>query len=156
MSSYDAGQAVITRQGEKYLVDMKGPQVANVGVIVKAMHEHGLLSLDEFKKALKWGELPLIVLVDSTTKACGTANSWYGCTRNDQEIEVDTTTLQAFEKGGDRTDTNAKGQNVYVLGATILHELAHWGHKVKGVPETKGHAGDLFEMAVYGKSLQGA
>ena len=132
------------------------PNVANVGVIAKAMHEHGLLPLDEFKKAVTWGEAPLIIIADSSKLPCGSVTSWYGCNRNDTEIEIDVTTLQAFENGGDRTDKNAKSQNVYVIGAKILHELAHWGHKVKGVPETKGHAGDLFEIEVYGKILHGA
>src|SRR5688500_10020552 len=65
------------------------PQVANVGVIAKAMHEHGLLSLDEFKKALKWGEAPTLLILDSSKTPCGSVNSWYGCSRNDTEIEID-------------------------------------------------------------------
>ncbi len=131
------------------------PQVINVGVIVKAVHEHGLLSVDEFKKALTWGEPPLIKIADSSVVKCGTVNSWYGCNRNDQEIEVDLETVTTFEKGGigANVDKNAAGKNVYLLGVTLLHELCHWGHKLKKTAETAGHAGDLYEKAAYGRVL---
>ena len=131
------------------------PKLETNGAVVRAVRTHGELSAAEFKKAVTWGEPPLIKIVDGGVKTCAGTNGWYGCTRNTTEIEVDLDLVKIFEKkpGGKKgTDTNKAGKKVYVVGATILHELCHWGLNVMGVAE-KTEAGDAFETALYGKGI---
>jgi hypothetical protein len=47
-----------------------------------------------------------------------------------------------------------KGPPVYVAGATLLHELCHWGNfnNVPPVPELR-EMGEAFELATYGKVI---
>ena len=47
---------------------------------------------------------------------------------------------------------NAKGKIVYVVGATLLHELCHWGNNQAGVAEAS-EMGLAFEKATYGKTI---
>jgi hypothetical protein len=129
----------------------KVPQLINVGPVVYNLHKHGLLTRSEAKKALSWGEAPIVKVVDLSVTTCGPVPAAYGCTRNASEIEVDIKVVQDFEKGAaNATNANKAGGKVYMLGVTLLHELCHWSHNVKGVPE-KGHAGNDFEVGAYGK-----
>ena len=42
------------------------------------------------------------------------------------------------------------GKLVYLVGVTLLHELAHWADDQDGV-DTSGEEGELYEKDVYGK-----
>ena len=64
-------------------------------------------------------------------------------------------TLWDFEKNSANTiDKNKAGKAVYVAGATILHELCHWGNhnNIPPVPEVI-EMGVEFEKATYGKVI---
>jgi len=133
------------------------PKLSAVGAVVREMHTHGLLTAQEFTKALTWGELPLIKIVDSSVISCKAGSTgWYGCNRNAFEIEIALFVVDTFEKypTGKGTDKNKAGGSVYSLGATILHELCHWGHQLKGVSQYgKPEVGHAFENALYGKGI---
>ncbi len=81
----------------------------------------------------------------------------YGCFRASQprSLEVHTQVVADFESAsGSSTDANSKGSAVYVAGATLLHELCHWGNYNNSPryiePREMGAA---FELATYGKVI---
>ena len=48
--------------------------------------------------------------------------------------------------------TNFGGASTLLLGATILHELAHWGDDQDG-KDIPGEEGNMFETAAYGRVI---
>lgn len=131
------------------------PDVLNVGVIVNNMKKFGSLSKSDLQHALVWGAGPTIVVKDLSNHQCGVASA-YGCfvhARPDQ-IELDDDMANTFESdaSGAGADPNAKGQKVYIIGATILHELCHWGNFRAGRNEPS-EQGMAFERATYGRVI---
>ncbi len=64
----------------------------------------------------------------------------YGCFRHAKpvNIEIHKGVVDDFEKSSAcHTDKNKSGKAVYVAGATLLHELCHWGNynNVPKIPE---------------------
>ena len=132
------------------------PTVMNVPVIVRNLKTYGSLSKEDAKEALTWGKGPTIIIKDLKTNKCGKANAAYGCFRssNKDQIELAKRFADQFEvnmaKGKD--NKNKAGKRVYIVGATLLHELCHWGNKKAGVKE-KTEQGLAFETATYGKTI---
>lgn len=80
----------------------------------------------------------------------------YGCFRpaNPGQMEVGKRFAIAFEaNAATGTDNkNTAGKLVYVVGATLLHELCHWGNQKHGTAEPT-EQGLAFERATYGKTI---
>lgn len=81
----------------------------------------------------------------------------YGCFRYEKPstIEIHIGVVKEFEKQATSTlDKNKAGKAVYVAGATLLHELCHWGNynNVPRIPEVK-EMGAEFEKSTYGKVI---
>jgi len=58
------------------------------------------------------------------------------------EIRLSKSLIEGFEKSGGSKKTTL------LVGATILHELAHWGDDQDG-KDIPGEEGNLFETAAY-------
>ena len=93
----------------------------------------------------------LKVLADEHLKAYG-CYSW-----GSNEIQIDEDLVKDFEAGKGIVK-NAAGKQVYLVGATLLHELTHWAdaqdgvdHPVPGDPSNE--EGNAYEKGVYGKIL---
>jgi hypothetical protein len=138
-----------------HYVRHKMPDLIHVPSVVYNLKTKGSLSEAEVRHALRWGTEPLIVITDLSHGQCSVPSA-YGCTRkaNHHQIEIDQGTVQDFEKSpnGLGVGKNAKGQNVYIVGVTLLHELCHVGHYQHGKAE-KAEAGFTFENSTYGKSV---
>lgn len=59
------------------------------------------------------------------------------------ELRISKSLVDEFEKSGGAAKTTL------LVGATILHELAHWGDDQDGI-DIPGEEGSLFEKAAYG------
>ena len=82
--------------------------------------------------------------------------SAYGCTRssNPAQIEIDEETVGRFRElalwfGRGK---NARGQNVFIVGVTLLHELCHVGNFLAAKDEAT-EAGAAYRAATYGKII---
>jgi hypothetical protein len=130
------------------------PTCKTVPKIVKALQKFGGLSEADAIQALSWGHAPLVRVVDLWDKTAwkSLGNGGFDPSKPG-EIQIAQHRVEQFETpGAGGTDTNAAGALVYIVGATLLHELCHWGlHKV-GKAEV-GEAGKRFEEAVYGKQI---
>lgn len=131
------------------------PEVLNVPIIVRNMRRFGSLTRAEFAHALTWGAGPLIVIVDHTANTCGGIAAVNGCFRhaNPDQFELNLDTVNNFETDpyGAGSDVNSRGQKVFIVGTTILHELCHWGNFAHGVTENT-EQGVAFEVATYGRN----
>lgn len=137
------------------------PKLTQNHLIVQNLKTRGKLTEAQIEHALSWGTRPMIKIVDMQVQGCGPAAAGaglYGCTRGKVEIEVAKRVVAGFEAtprasmSATSTNLNVKGQHVYVLGATLLHELCHWGRNLNGVAEPQ-EMGTKFENAVYGKTI---
>lgn len=135
-------------------VDM--PKVANVSAIVSEIKKHsGATSRQTIKDALKWGNDPRIEVVDNLVCAGVKA---YGCYAwGGDVLQVDKKLVEDFEAGKGIVK-NTKGQRVYLLGVTILHELTHWADAQDGVDDAvpgdpTNEEGSAYEKGIYGKVL---
>jgi len=131
------------------------PEVLNVPVIVRNMRRFGSLSLTQLRHALTWGADPLVVVTELSNFQCGVqwANGCFDSTKPD-EIQLDLTLSNDFEAnpyGRSSRDTNSRGQHLFIIGATFLHEMCHWGNHRAGVAEAT-EQGIAFEVATYGRN----
>jgi hypothetical protein len=130
------------------------PSVFNVFLIVKNVKKFGNLTREEFLHALGWGNDPLIVIKDLNGGSCnGVAANGCFDPANPDQIQLDLEDVQNFEADpyGKGCDVNSRGQKVFIVGTTLLHELCHWGNFKHGVTETE-EAGIAFEVATYGRN----
>ena len=134
------------------------PTLIGVPRIVNSLKKNGSLTDAEINSGLLWGNNPLVVITDLRNGQCGVPAA-FGCTRasSTTQIEIDLTTVQNFEKApyaqGTGVGKNAAGQNVFIVGVTLLHEFCHLGHVIHGTPEPGGEAGFGFEKDAYGKVI---
>jgi hypothetical protein len=132
----------------------KMPEVLFVPLIVKNIKKFGSLTRTEFQHALGWGNDPLIVIKDLNGGSCnGVAANGCFDPANPDQIQLDLEDVQNFEADpyGKGSDINTRGQKVFIVGTTLLHELCHWGNFKHGVTETT-EAGIAFEVATYGRN----
>jgi len=93
------------------------PKVKAIPKIANALLKNGEIKKKSLPVVLMWGAKPTISVVAMPKNQCGefTPNS------SSNEIRISKSLVEDFEKrGGSRKST-------LLLGATILHELAHWG-----------------------------
>ena len=132
------------------------PKLKTIPVIVSSASKYGSMTAAEFGDAVTWNKAPTIKITDLHHGQCGVPKA-YGCFRSTSPtvLEIHLGTVEDFEKvNAGYADKNTKGKSVYVVGATLLHELCHWGNhnNVPPVPELK-EMGAEFEKATYGKII---
>lgn len=139
-----------------YYVRVNMPEVTNVKAIISQIKKlAGATSRDTIKTALKWGSGPTIEVVPNLV--CAGVNA-YGCYAWGSDVlQIDEAMVKDFE-AGKGVVKNAAGKRVYLVGATLLHELTHWADAqdgtddpVKGDPSNE--EGNAYEIGVYGKVL---
>jgi hypothetical protein len=130
------------------------PKLISVPQVVKNLERYGNLTYLEAGDALTWGMGPRIVIKDLHHGQCGVPQA-YGCFRSGtpDSIEIHRGTVEDYELT-QKTDVNRRGKPVYVVGATLIHELCHWGNhnNAPTVPELH-EMGEAFEKATYGKII---
>lgn len=130
------------------------PTCKSVPRIIKALKDHGGLAEPQARDALSWGHMPLVVVVDlwNEVEWKSEGNGEFDPKRPYQ-IHIAKHRVNQFETpGAGGMDTTATGAKVYIVGATLLHEICHWGLHKMGIKEV-GEAGKAFEQAVYGRQI---
>lgn len=133
------------------------PKLKTITKIVTNVALYGGLTQTEFNSATTWGNSPMIVITDLHNGQCGVPKA-YGCFRpaKPTNIEIHIGTVTDFENSRiNHTDKNKSGNLlVYVVGATLLHELCHWGNynNIPRIPELS-EMGAEFEKNTYGKII---
>jgi len=129
------------------------PDCASVHTIVKYLKKYAALSAEEITHALTWGTEPLVYVADLWDEIAWKpeANGRFYPAKPYQ-IDIAKHRVDQFEIGFGDTQRTASGRDVFVVGATILHELCHWGCFKNGVTEVGEH-GKKFELAVYGRNI---
>lgn len=106
-------------------------------------------------EALQWGQGPRIAIIKRLICAGGPA---YGCyTWGSNQLQVDEWTVNEYEVGRGAVKA-IKGQQIYLIGVTLLHELTHWADAQDGfddpVPgDPSNEEGEAFERAIYGRVI---
>lgn len=115
------------------------PNVIGIPKIASALRKNGEIKKKTLGVVLMWGTQPTIKVVAMPKKQCGefTPNS------KSNEIRISKSLVEEFEKSGGSKKTTL------LVGASILHELAHWGDDQDG-KDVPGEEGNLFETAAYG------
>ncbi len=133
-----------------YYVRVNMPEVAEMDAIINEIQKlAGTVKKSEIRDALKWGKGPTITVVSGLM--CAGVKS-YGCFRaGKDELRIDEQMVKDFEAGKGQVK-NSKGKRVYLVGATLLHELTHWADAKDG-KDNPVEEGDAFERATYGKVL---
>lgn len=142
-------------QFTKY-IKLAVPQLISIPVIVLNVSKYGSIDIKEFREVVTWGKGPTLTIKDLHHGQCGVPKA-YGCFRHAKPsaVEIHVGTVVDFEKANaSHSNTTAKGVAVYVVGATLLHELCHWGNynNTPRIPEIK-EMGAEFEKATYGKII---
>ena len=131
------------------------PRLIHVKLVVHNLKTEGSLTDAQIRHALVWGADPMILITDLSHGQCGVPSA-YGCTRkaSPDQIEIDEGTVKDFERSPYALGVgkNATGTNVFIVGATLLHELCHLGNYGHRKAE-RTEAGFAFETATYGKSI---
>lgn len=116
------------------------PKLSRHPKITNALMKYGQIKNQSLYIVLKYGSGP-IVRVTTLVRACGefTPNI------KSNELRIHKSLVEKFEKSsGDRI-------LLRTLGATILHELVHWGDDQDGI-DYPGEEGELFEKHIYNLS----
>lgn len=137
-----------------YYLRVNMPEVAKVPAIVNAIKGlSGKTSTTVIKNAMKWGQGPEIKIVtDLRGSDGGKAYGLYQWGSN--VLQIDRKLVQDFCNGKGIVTTKG-GRRIYLVGATILHELTHWADAQDGVDDIiPGHPeneeGEEYERNVYG------
>jgi hypothetical protein len=129
------------------------PLLIGNAIITSNLRRFGSMSLSQARSALMWDTDPLVVITDLDNGQCGVPNA-FGCTSDATHIEIDDDLVAEFEQNANANlRLTAFGRHVFLTGVTILHEMCHWGNFLNGVAENDGDAGDKFENAVYGGTV---
>lgn len=121
------------------------PNIISNTSIVRAMQVVGQLNRASLISALTWGSGPDIK-ISPLAGACGEYTPGSGS----NEIRIDKNIVLDFEAGRGRKV--ARAGNVYLVGATLLHELVHWGDDKDGI-DRPGEEGEEYERLVYGSVI---
>jgi len=126
----------------KYYVKNYLPKVQVIPKIANALLKNGEIMKRNIRVVLAWGNQPTIKVVVMAKNQCGefTPNS------KSNEIRISKSLVDEFEISGGAIKIT------HLVGATILHELAHWGDDQDG-KDIPGEEGNLFETAAYGRVI---
>lgn len=115
------------------------PKVKGIPKLSNALMKNGEIKKKSLAIVLMWGTQPTIKVVPMPKNQCGefTPNS------KSNEIRLSKSLVDEFEKSG------GTKRITLLLGASILHELSHWGDDQDG-KDIPGEEGNLFETASYG------
>lgn len=129
-----------------YYVKNDIPSLLQVPAVVSAINRIGQINKARLTMALAWGHGPQI-------KVTAIAGAFGEFTPNSKsnEIRIDRQLVMEFEAGRGRRVARAGG--VYLVGATLLHELVHWGDDQDGI-DRPGEEGEEFERLLYGSVIQ--
>lgn len=132
------------------------PKLITVPKIVRNMATYGALTQLEFKEAISWGKGPNVIIKNLHGGQCGVPQA-YGCfdPARPANIEIHVGTVNDFEThSASHINSKRAGQVIYVAGATLLHELCHWGNhnNIPPIPEVM-EMGETFELQTYGKII---
>jgi hypothetical protein len=129
-------------------VSVSIPQVRDMPFIINALKKFsGNSSEQTIKDALLWNKEPAIELVPGLICAGVDAS---GCHTVDTDtIQVEEEDVKDFESGKGLKHT-VKGQLVYFVGVTLLHELCHWANDGTGQADLTH---EKFEQTLYGKVI---
>ncbi len=115
------------------------PKVKGIPKIANALLINAEIRKKSLSAVLTWGLQPTLKVVAMPHNQCGE----FSPNSKSYEIRISSFLVNKFEKsGGSRKAT-------LLLGASILHELAHWGDDQDG-KDIPGEEGNLFEIAAYG------
>jgi len=128
-----------------YYVKNDLPKIINVPAIVHAMNKVGQINRSKLQIALAWNTGPIIKI----SPLVGAYGEFTPNIRSN-EIRIDIKVVQEFEAGkGKRI---ARAGNIFLAGATLMHELVHWADDQNGV-DRPGEEGNEFERLVYGSVI---
>jgi hypothetical protein len=131
-------------------VSVKMPEVARVDPIISTIQTlAGAVDKKTIKDALFWGKGPVIKIVPGLK--CGGTDA-LGCFdfgSHSDVIEIGEETVKEFEAGKGLRKT-PKGQLVFLVGVTLLHELTHWADDQDSVDDPPVEEGEEFEKQTYG------
>ncbi len=119
------------------------PKVADNKYIAAAFRKYGQIDGVAFKNALKWENSPVI----KVTHLIGAYGEYTPGIGSD-EIRIQDDIVRDFEAGIGIKKTKS-GKSIYLVGATLLHEMIHWADDKDG-KDYPGEEGKLFEKEVYG------
>lgn len=113
------------------------PKLRHHTKIAKALLKYGQIKKSSLARVLSYGSGPF-VKISPIVGACGEFSPGI----NSNELRVNASLVRRFEiNPSDRV-------LVQTLGATLLHELVHWGDDQNGL-DYPGEEGELFEKHVY-------
>ncbi len=132
-----------TYPGLRQYVKGSLPSVINIPKIVNAIKAYGQLSKPQLKRALTYGKTPTLKVV-AMPKICGEFSP--GLAPRSNELRISRALVRQFEASG------GSKRLTLLVGATILHELTHWGDDRDGSdhPEEEGN---MFEKQAYNKVI---
>lgn len=118
------------------------PKVQHIPIIASALRKNGEITQRSLGVVLTWGTQPLLKIVPMPKNQCGEFSPGI----KSHEIRISESLVKEFESSGGTKDITL------LLGATILHELAHWGDDQDG-KDIPGEEGNMFETAAYGRVI---
>lgn len=133
------------------------PEIANIQSMQRAFLRFAQMDRTTLRRALAWGNQPTLAIVAITSPPGSFINGEFTPDIGSNEIRLNRILVDAFEAGAPPNlafTQNARGQRFPRVGATILHELVHWGDDQDGI-DFPGEEGELFEQAVYGINTTG-
>ncbi len=126
-----------------YYVKNDLPKVVQVPRIVNAIAKWGEIPKKDLGKLLTFGQGPTI----NVTNLKGAVGEFTPDTHS-TEVRIDKGLVEKFEK----SKWPGNEDLILLVGATILHELCHYGDDQDGV-DIPGEEGEFFEMQAYGKVI---
>ena len=133
-------------------VSVQLPRIEHVKPIIQAIKMlAGKTPTPTIIAGLQWGRGPLIKIVPGLSARCH-CNAQTGW--KSDIIELDLNRVTSFETGRGHVGLNAKGQPVFLVGVTLLHELTHWADAKDGVDDPPLEEGDQYEIDVYGQFVR--
>lgn len=138
-------------------IRLEMPKVASAKRIVSQLSRlSGASSRPTVLSGLRWGTDPLLTVVPNLMSSSG--RRAYGLYRwGGNEIQIDEQLVLDFQAGRGKVPLS-NGKQVYLVGATVLHELCHWADAQDGVDDPvpgdpSNEEGNAFENAIYGAVL---
>ena len=147
------GRFIISKeQAKKYprlnLYLQKGIQgILKNPTIMKALRIAGRFTDRQIKEMLTYGKGPTV----NVTQVIGNNDGYFDPEENSKALNISDNIVNYLESA-EGFDADVA---LFLVGVTILHELAHYGDYLAGSPEgTDREDGDVFEELAYGKRIK--